>query len=290
MELSNEVLKTIKLFQKGEITEYYVYQNIAKKEKDEKNREILLTIAKDELRHYGIWKDITGEVVKPSKLLIFIYKVLTFIFGYTFTLRVMESGEEKAQQAYSKLKGFEDIINQITKEEEEHEQKLLDMLDEERLNYVGSMVLGLNDALVELSGTLAGLTFAFQNTRLISLSGLITGIAATLSMAASEYLSSKADNQDNALKSAVYTGSAYIVTVVLLVLPYLLISNPFVALGIMIGVVVFIIFFFNLYISVAKNIGFKKRFLQMIIISLSVAGLSFLIGVGIEKILGVNVG
>jgi VIT1/CCC1 family predicted Fe2+/Mn2+ transporter len=152
------------------------------------------------------------------------------------------------------------------------------------------MVLGLNDALVELSGTLAGLTFAFQNTRLISLSGLITGIAATLSMAASEYLSSKADNQDNALKSAVYTGSAYIVTVVLLVLPYLLISNPFVALGIMIGVVVFIIFFFNLYISVAKNIGFKKRFLQMIIISLSVAGLSFLIGVGIEKILGVNVG
>jgi VIT1/CCC1 family predicted Fe2+/Mn2+ transporter len=202
----------------------------------------------------------------------------------------MESGEEKAQQAYAKLKGFEDIINQITKEEEEHEQKLLDMLDEERLNYVGSMVLGLNDALVELSGTLAGLTFAFQNTRLISLSGLITGIAATLSMAASEYLSSKADNQDNALKSAVYTGSAYIVTVVLLVLPYLLISNPFVALGIMIGVVVFIIFFFNLYISVAKNIGFKKRFLQMIIISLSVAGLSFLIGVGIEKILGVNVG
>jgi VIT1/CCC1 family predicted Fe2+/Mn2+ transporter len=290
MELSTEVLKTIKLFQKGEITEYYVYQNIAKREKDEKNREILLTIAKDELRHYGIWKEVTGEVVKPSKILIFIYRVLTFIFGYTFTLRVMESGEEKAQQAYAKLKGFEDIINQITKEEEEHEQKLLDMLDEERLNYVGSMVLGLNDALVELSGTLAGLTFAFQNTRLISLSGLITGIAATLSMAASEYLSSKADNQDNALKSAVYTGSAYIVTVVLLVLPYLLISNPFVALGIMIGVVVFIIFFFNLYISVAKNIGFKKRFLQMIIISLSVAGLSFLIGVGIEKILGVNVG
>jgi VIT1/CCC1 family predicted Fe2+/Mn2+ transporter len=290
MELSKEVLKTIKLFQKGEITEYYVYQNIAKREKDEKNREILLTIAKDELRHYGIWKEVTGEVVKPSKILIFIYRVLTFIFGYTFTLRVMESGEEKAQQAYAKLKGFEDIINQITKEEEEHEQKLLDMLDEERLNYVGSMVLGLNDALVELSGTLAGLTFAFQNTRLISLSGLITGIAATLSMAASEYLSSKADNQDNALKSAVYTGSAYIVTVVLLVLPYLLISNPFVALGIMIGVVVFIIFFFNLYISVAKNIGFKKRFLQMIIISLSVAGLSFLIGVGIEKILGVNVG
>ncbi len=289
MELSKNDLKIIKLFQKGEITEYYVYQNIAKKEKDEKNKEILLTIAKDELRHYNIWKDISKEVVKPSKFLIFIYQVMTFIFGYTFTLRVMERGEDKAQESYSKLKGFEYVTDQITKEEEEHEKKLIDLLDEERLNYVGSMVLGLNDALVELSGTLAGLTFAFQDTRLISLSGLITGIAATLSMAASEYLSSKADGQANAFKSSLYTGGAYIVTVILLVLPYLLIENPFIALAIMISAVVMIIFVFNLYIAVAKNLNFKKRFLQMAAISLGVAGLSFLIGIGIDKILGVTV-
>jgi VIT1/CCC1 family predicted Fe2+/Mn2+ transporter len=163
------------------------------------------------------------------------------------------------------------------------------MLDEERLGYVGSMVLGLNDALVELSGTLAGLTFAFQDTRLISLSGLITGIAASLSMAASEYLSSKADNQENAFKSSLYTGGAYIITVILLVLPYLLITNPFVALGVMLGTVVLIIFIFNFYISVAKNLNFKKRFLQMAAISLGVAALSFVIGIGIDAILGVNI-
>jgi len=212
---------------------------------------------------------------------------MTFIFGYTFTLRVMERGEESAQVAYKKLKGYEDVIKQITEEEEAHEQKLIDMLDEERLNYVGSMVLGLNDALVELSGTLAGLTFAFQDTALISLSGLITGVAATLSMAASEYLSSKADNQSNALKSAIYTGGAYIVTVVFLVLPYRIFANHFVALAVMIGIVIFIIFVFNLYISVAKNLNFKKRFLQMAVISLSVAAISFLIGMGIEKFLGI---
>jgi VIT1/CCC1 family predicted Fe2+/Mn2+ transporter len=289
MSINNSDLEQIKKFQKGEITEYYVYQNIAKREKDKKNQDILLTIAKDELRHYQIWEEISGVKVKPNKFLIFIYRVLTFIFGYTFTLRIMESGEESAQSEYSKLKGYEDIIQQITKEEEEHEKKLLDMLDEERLNYVGSMVLGLNDALVELSGTLAGLTFAFGNNRLISLSGLITGIAASLSMAASEYLSAKSDNQSDAFKSSLYTGGAYIITVVLLVLPYLLIQNPFVSLAIMLGTVIFIIFFFNLYISVAKNLNFKKRFLQMAIISLGVAALSFVIGIGIEKILGVNI-
>ncbi|MFA7075949.1 MAG: VIT1/CCC1 transporter family protein [Candidatus Izemoplasmatales bacterium] len=286
MSLSKQDLKTIKGFQKGEITEYYVYQNIVKREKTEKNKEILLTIAKDEKKHYEMWESISGVEVKPNKLLVFIYKVLTFIFGYTFTLRVMERGEEQAQVAYKKLEGFDDVVARITKDEESHEQKLIDMLDEERLNYVGSMVLGLNDALVELSGTLAGLTFAFQDTTLISLSGLITGIAATLSMAASEYLSSKADNQADAFKSSLYTGGAYMVTVILLVLPYLLLSNPFIALAIMITAVVMIIFVFNLYISIAKNLNFKKRFLQMAAISLGVAGLSFVIGIGIDKLLG----
>jgi VIT1/CCC1 family predicted Fe2+/Mn2+ transporter len=108
-------------------------------------------------------------------------------------------------------------------------------------------------------------------------------------MAASEYLSAKSDNQSDAFKSSLYTGGAYIITVVLLVLPYLLIQNPFVSLAIMLGTVIFIIFFFNLYISVAKNLNFKKRFLQMAIISLGVAALSFVIGIGIEKILGVNI-
>jgi VIT1/CCC1 family predicted Fe2+/Mn2+ transporter len=289
MSLSKADFKTIQGFQKGEITEYHVYQNIAKKEKDEKNKEILLKIAEDELKHYNIWTEISGSEVKPSRFVIFLYKVLTFIFGYTFALRIMERGEEDAQKAYSNLKGYEDIIDQITTEEEEHEQKLLNMLDEDRLNYVGSMVLGLNDALVELSGTLAGLTFAFQDTTLISLSGLITGIAASLSMAASEYLSSKADEKENALKSSLYTGGAYIITVIILVLPYLLLDNPFIALGIMLGAVVLIIFFFNFYISVAKNLNFKKRFFQMAAISLGVAALSFVIGIGIDAVLGVSV-
>lgn len=289
MDLSQNLIKKIKAFQKAEITEYYVYKQIAKKEKNKDNQDILMSIANDELKHYNMWKEISGEVVKPNKLKIFLYRIITFIFGYTFTLQIMERGEESAIEVYSQLNEYADTISKITLEEEEHEKKLLNLLDEERLNYVGSMVLGLNDALVELSGTLAGLTFALANTTLISLSGLITGIAASLSMAASEYLSAKADNDENALKSAVYTGVAYIITVAILILPYLLITNPYIALGVMLGAVIFIIFFFNLYISIAKNLNFKKRFIQMAIISLGVAGLSFLIGILVKQLLGVDI-
>lgn len=283
------IQKAIKTLQKNEITEYHVYNKIAKRVKNPNNREILIRIASQEKAHHDIWQKYLGKPARPNRLMIFFYNLLSIIFGYTFALKIMERGENKAKKNYEMIGEYVDEANRIALEENEHEHELIAMLDEERLNYVGSMVLGLNDALVELSGTLAGLTFAIANTALISLSGLITGIAASMSMAASEYLSAKAENNPNALKSALYTGIAYIMTVALLVLPYLVIENHFVALGVMLGTVILIIFFFNFYISVAKGLPFRKRFLQMTIISLSVSAISFLIGMLIKSVLGVDV-
>ncbi len=288
-ELPKEIQKKIMYLQKGEITEHYVYKHIAKRTKNPENKKILEQIAQDELRHYHIWSNLLNYKAKPNRLKIIYFSILSFLLGYTFTLKIMEQGEDKAQNYYKEISKYAQEASQIASEEDQHEQALIAMLDEERLSYVGSMVLGLNDALVELSGTLAGLTFAFSNTKLISLSGLITGIAASLSMAASEYLSSKADDNPNALKSAIYTGIAYIVTVAILILPYLLITNPYISLGVMLMSVVFIIFFFNYYISVAKDLDFKKRFFQMAFISLTVALISFGIGIIVKHFLGVDV-
>lgn len=288
-KLPENIIKKIKKLQKGEITEYHIYNRISKRVKNIENKNILVNIANDELKHYKIWSNHLQNEVKPNYFKIIFFSILNFFFGYTFTLKIMESGEENAQEQYDEIAKYLPIALKVLSDEDQHEEELLNMLNEERLNYVGSMVLGLNDALVELSGTLAGLTFALANTTLISLSGLITGIAASLSMAASEYLSRKSENDPDALKSAFYTGIAYIITVALLILPYLLISNPYVSLGIMLGAVVLIIFVFNFYISVAKNYSFKKRFSQMAIISLGVAGLSFVIGILVKQLLGVEI-
>lgn len=283
------VIKKLQKMQKGEITEYHIYQNIAKRVKNKENKTILLQISEDEMSHYKIWTKHLGKDTKANKFKVLFYSFLNIIFGYTFTLKIMESGEENAQDIYKDISEYIPIALDIMNDEDEHEKELLNMLNEERLNYVGSMVLGLNDALVELSGTLAGLTFALANTSLISLSGLITGIAASFSMAASEYLSSKADDRPDALKSSIYTGVAYILTVTILILPYLLLDNPYTALGIMLGAVVLIILVFNFYISVAKNYNFKKRFLQMATISLGVAALSFVIGILVKNFLGIEI-
>jgi len=283
------IKKQISQLQKGEITEYYVYKNIAKRTRNLDNRRILEKIASEEKAHYLIWTQLLGQETTPRRFHIFFLNFLSLLFGYTFAIKLMEKGEDKAKASYEEIGKHVPEAIQIAHEEDIHEQQLIGLLNEERLNYIGSMVLGLNDALVELSGTLAGLTFAFADPKLISLSGLITGIAASLSMAASEYLSAHAENKPDALKSALYTGGAYIVTVALLILPYLLIPNHFVALGVMLLVVVFIIFIFNYYLSVAKDLPFRKRFFQMVVISLGVAAISFGIGILIKLGLGIEV-
>jgi len=281
--------KILLKMQKNEITEHNIYKILSKWLKDEKNSEILLKISQDELSHYNILKSITKKDLKPNKFKIYLYLFLTKIFGFTFVLKLMEKGEDKAIKNYIKVINNYPKINKILEDEKEHEQKLLNTLDEERLNYIGSMVLGLSDALVELTGTLAGLTFAFQNTKLISISGLITGIAAALSMAGSEYLSTKAESSErNPLKSAIITGITYIITVLVLVLPYLITQNYILALFLALLFAVILVVIFNFYISVAKDFEFNKRFLEMTIIIFSVSFISFLIGIFIKKVLGIN--
>lgn len=284
-------LAVIRRMQQNEVTESAVYRALADRIKDDANRQVLLRLAEEEAAHARVWQDYTGEEMRPQKGKVLLRKVLCAVFGFTFTVKLMEKGEDGAQDSYLRLAAEVPEATAIREQENAHENALLDMLDEERLRYVGSMVLGLNDALVELTGTLAGLTFALQNTRLVALSGLITGVAATLSMASSEFLSAKAEGNPDALKSSVYTGVAYLITVALLVLPYLLFGNEQYgwALGVMLALVVLILLVFNYYIAVAKSLSFGKRFGQMAAVSLGVAALSFGIGLLVKRFLGVDI-
>lgn len=291
VDISSDLNTILLKLQQYEITEKAIYLNLTKRVKKQSEKEILQKIADEEGKHSEVWSKYTNKTLKPQGLKVILYMILSFIFGYTFVIKIMEKGEEKAQQRYAQLMQEIPEAEKILHEEEVHEAALINMLNEERLQYVGSMVLGLNDALVELTGTLAGLSFALQNNKLVALSGLITGISATLSMASSEYLSARSEDSSNALKSALYTGVMYIFAVILLVLPYLLlpVDRYMTALLIMLVVVILVIFAFTYYISVAKSLPFKKRFFEMAGISLSVAILSFLIGILVKHFLGIDV-
>jgi len=289
MYMNAEWKKKLISAQRAEITEYHIYTQLADRTKDENNAAVLRRIGNEEKKHADYWKTKTGVEVQPNGWKIFKTVTMARFLGLSFVLKQMEKNEGTGSKAYDDLANDFPETKMISEDEKRHEKELLNMLDEEGLKYVGSIVLGLNDALVELTGALAGFTLALGDTRIISLVGLVTGISAALSMAASDYLSSKAEGDDKAKKSAVYTGVAYFFTVIFLILPFLLLTDKFIALPITLAIAVLIIFGFNYYISVAKDLNFKARFFEMTFISLGVATFSFLVGYGLKLMLGVNV-
>lgn len=289
-ELDAAIVETLAAYQTVEITEYHLYQRLAGCAKNPKNRDTLLAIAQEELRHCNQLRELIKRDVQPMKMRLWLFYWVARVFGLTFGLKLMEKGEEQAQANYKAHLNQVPILERIFRDEAEHEDKLIAMIEEEYLQYVGSVVLGLNDALVELTGALAGLTLAFQNGRLIAITGVIVGIAAALSMSASEYLSTKAEaTGKQPLKSATYTGLAYIVTVLVLVLPYLVISPPLISLLVMLGLSVGIIALFNFYVAVALDRPFVRQFVEMTAISFGVAAVSFGLGYLVRTFFGIEV-
>lgn len=287
--ISPELNSKIISLQRNELTEYYVYNQLANRLKDKRNAQILTKIGNEELAHSNFWQNQTKTQVKPKKSKIWLYFLLARIFGITFSLKLMERNEKKIERFYQEIEKQIPSARKIIEEEQSHENALINLIDEEKLRYAGAIVLGLNDALIELTGALAGLTFAIRNPKIIALAGLITGIAASFSMAASSYLSAKAESDSgNHKKSAIYTGIAYIVTVGLLVFPFLILPNPFFSLSFTILIALGIISLFNFYLSVAKEFSFKQRFLEMLILNLIVVIISFAIGILLRKITRVD--
>lgn len=287
MPLPGDLRRLILSFQRNEITEHHVYLRLAKLQRGE-NRDILERIGRDELEHYKFWRRYTGVDVGPNRLKLLLYLLMARLLGITFALKLMERGEEGAQESYSRVLEAVPEAKPVLEDEERHEQELVRLIREERLQYIGSMVLGLNDALVELTGAVAGLSMTLQNTKLVAVAGAITGIAASLSMAASEYLSQKSEGAENPGKAALYTGAAYVTTVFVLVAPFFALSSYMAALALALFDALVVILVFTFFVSVVRETPFWRRFAEAVAISFGVAALSFAFGVILRGLVGVE--
>ena len=279
--------KTLRSQLVNELSESVIYRRLAAMQKDERNRLILERIGHDESVHAHAISELLGEEALPNMFQVARVVLNARLFGLTFALKLMEKGEGNAARLYHGVLEDHPVIARIAADEERHESELIGLLNDERLKNMGSIVLGLNDALVELTGALAGFTFALSDPVRIAKTGLITGLAAAMSMAASAFLSARADSHANseaeedaggAGKAALYTGIAYVLTVFLLIAPYFAFSNVTCALIAMLFLALGEIAFFNFYLSIARDTSFRRGFLEMAGISTTVALISYGIG------------
>lgn len=143
---------------------------------------------------------------------------------------------------------------------------------------VPDLILGINDSLIELTGALVGLSFALPDHKLVALSGLILGIAASLSMGASAYMHNRYEVGKRALVAGLYTGASYAGVVFLLIFPFLIFDRVGLALGLMFAIALGIIVLTTRYSSRTYHRSFFKEFRIMFLFSLGVATVSFCIG------------
>ncbi len=293
--LEGELLELARKFCREELRAWRVYEALASQVRDEAQRSVLLRIAEQERRHYEFWRrlaggDCGGDSAVSPRLVGLAYKIL----GPVFVLQLLERGEEDAVRWYRRfleLARDEELarrVEEIMREEEEHEVELIKQIEDVRVKYMGFIALGLADAIVEISGVHAGFLGATSKTIIAGIAGLVVGFSAALSMAGAAYVQAKHTGETHPPTSALATGVSYIFSVILLALPYFLTSDMYLAFAISLTLAAGLIAAFTFYSVVVEGKSFTREFLESALLMLGTAFGSFLFGKALGILFGIE--
>ncbi len=282
-------------FARNEYRDHRIYADLAAHETVPEFKRVLLELATHELEHYAFWiKLAQGDPSSVHEPALWPFRLMRRILGLTFTARYLERQEGKGKARYMEFHhdttdaALRKKIEAFMRDEEEHEGRLIAHIKEDRVAFLSNIVLGLNDGLIELTGALVGFSFAFTDHLAVALAGSITGISASLSMAASAYMQARHEPEriKHAAKSGIYTGIAYIIVVSLLVAPFLILKSIFAALGAMSIVIALIIGATSYYTAVLFEHDFGRQARTMFLFSIGVAAVAYLIGSLFRRLTG----
>ncbi|WP_333639391.1 rubrerythrin family protein [Pyrobaculum aerophilum] len=278
-----------------EYKEYVTYSVLARVERNKARRAVLERLAEQEREHFQFWNKFAG--VKPPawrfRLYAYFMAFLRLILGVTFVAKLMERGEEEAIARYKSAEPLlsgpdREALRRIIKDEEEHERALIAQLDEAIVKYMGALVLGLADAIIEITGAHAGTLGTTNNTVAAGVIGLIVGVGAAISMASASYLQTKHEVGKSPSVAALVTGVGYIAAVALMSLPYFLIHDVYLAFAASIAVGVMLTFLLTFQSAVYADRDFKFEFLQTVGLLLGTAFLTYLLGEWLGSLFGIR--
>ncbi len=277
-----------------EYADHQLYKELAAREKDPGNKQALAKLAEHEYEHYLFWKKFTPDyqpVLNPFFLVGF--RLMRRVCGLTFTVKFLERHEHATIQEYrgvlTGLSGEDKArLEKIIADENEHEKFFIGQIQEAVIKYIGFIALGLADAIVEITGVHAGFLGVTNSTLFAGVSGLIVGISAAISMASAAYLQAKQDTQRSAWKSAVITGISYILSVIMLAIPYFFTHNMTYAFVVSIMVGMSLIAFLTFYSSIVFDRRFWREFLETVGLMLATAAITFVLGGYLGRVFGLQ--
>jgi len=281
----------------NELTEHVVYGKLALAEKNPENRVALERLSAQEKTHYEFWQSLLPEA-EAKKIRARWYTVwgtsfLRTALGVTFITKFLEAHEAGAVQNYQNMIGaipasHHERFLQIIEDEKSHERALIGQLKEKRIEYIGFIVLGLADAIVEITGVHAGFLGVTGSTLIAGVAGVIVGFSAAISMGSASYLQAKQDVKKSPLFSGFLTWASYFCSVVLLALPYFLIRVMAPAFIASTSVGILLVAGFTFYGAIVFDRKFWREFFETVGLMLGTALATFLLGLIVGTVFHIN--
>lgn len=269
-----------------EWSDYILYERLSKTVTDDSPfSEVLRALSATEHGHYEFWKRyVPDEEPRLARLKLYWVLFLRRFFGLTFATRYLDRHEANVVAEYAgvaRLIPGEDgaAFDSMVADEKEHEKAFAMKVESSAVAYISFVVLGLADALVEISGIHAGWLGLFEKTEIAGLAGVIAGGAASLAMASAAFAQAKQGGfKGSARLSASYTGISYFVTAVILATPYFLTRSMPLALGGSLTLAVVILAVTTWYSVVIQQKTFARDFVEILAILFATTIIVFALG------------
>ena len=268
-----------------EFSDYTLYDRLSRTvSSDSPFKEVLQSLSATEHRHFDFWrKYVPGEEPKVPKLKLYWVLFLRKFLGLTFATRYLDRHETNVVKEYQGLaqlipEADQPAFDEMVADEKEHEKAFAMKVESSAVRYIAFVVLGLADALVEISGIHAGWLGLFEKTEIAGLAGVVAGGAASLAMASAAFAQAKQGFSGSARLSAVYTGVSYFITAIILATPYFLTSSMTLALGSSLTLAVAILVITTWYSTVIQQKPFLRDFVEILAILFGTTILVFLLG------------
>ncbi|HUB92348.1 MAG TPA: VIT1/CCC1 transporter family protein [Candidatus Saccharimonadales bacterium] len=301
---------------RDEIVDYEIFTRLAKRERDGDLKVLLGRLAKMEKAHMRIWAEMAGtkepELGMASWTMAF--KIYAFIaarmlLGVAFVIMLLGKNEIAALERYNnairsvKLSAMDrKLLDTVIADEKYNEVDLKEKIKEYKgqLNYIRSIVFGLNDGLVEVLAAVAGIAVVATSGSIVIVAGVIIGISGTLSMAGGSYLSAKSHNlmedigEDEKsrlnmtpMQEASYTGVYYFLGSLVAVVPFILGLVGFEGIIAAVVLVSLVLTTVSVIVAVVSGTSIRKRVFEMLAISLGAVVVTVILGTVARTYFGV---
>jgi vacuolar iron transporter family protein len=279
-----------KRFARASLKHYHIYDTLRAREQDERLRDLmgeLARITKDEFAFWGRKGMVRGDEAHHSKFL-WGYVLLRRMLGVTMMTHLIIN-RERARLSHFEAYCADCLDIDERKAVEAMITRSLSLVPTDKdpqFRFFSYIVLGFNDALIELTGALVGFSLALQEHKIVIIAGLVSGISAAASISASAYLEAEHESGKDPHRAAFYSGMSYLGVAILLVTPFILTGSLVWGIVCMLSIALILVFILALYSSVVLGKSYSHQLRQILALSLGVAFISFSVGYVLNLLAG----